>query len=155
MENELLWLLLALLASAVAMVLPWLLPALRGSLDHISRHVRRQVHALVELGRGRIKDTTPASPTTLMMARRAKSAPPLQRLKKGLERVRSTSGSTLKTLGYKVCLGDTLRVVAHEVLGDSERWFELWQLNRGVVHNHQLLVPGTVLRLPRGCVPPS
>ena len=50
---------------------------------------------------------------------------------------------------HTVRLGETLRVIAYERLGDSGRWFEIWKLNYATIQNPQVLVPGTKLRLPK------
>lgn len=50
---------------------------------------------------------------------------------------------------YEVRLGDaTLRLVAQKTLGNSRRWRELRELNRAVVNDPNLLIPGTVLTIP-------
>ena len=50
---------------------------------------------------------------------------------------------------YTVQMGDTLRVIAHDWLGDSQRWSEILVLNEAAIQDQKLLVPGTVLLLPR------
>ena len=49
---------------------------------------------------------------------------------------------------HQVALGETLRLIAYERLGDSSRWFEIWKMNYTVIGNPRVLLPGTVLRLP-------
>ena len=49
---------------------------------------------------------------------------------------------------HQVALGETLRLIAYERLGDSSRWFEIWKMNYTVIRNPKVLLPGTVLRLP-------
>ena len=53
-----------------------------------------------------------------------------------------------RTRIYTVQLGDTLRVIAHDWLGDSQRWSEILGLNKVTIQDQNLLVPGTVLLLP-------
>ena len=159
MEDQLLGLLLILLCAAGFLVLPWVLPAFLGLVQPVTRTLENKLHTAATFARGHLTRADDA-PTHVIMqardiaARQRASSPPLRRIKEGLNRIRTSTGGSLRALGYKVCLGDTLRLVAHDVLGDSERWFELWQLNRGLVEDPRLLVPGTVLTLPRGCVPP-
>ena len=49
---------------------------------------------------------------------------------------------------HTVSLGDTLRLIAFERLGDSRRWYEIWKLNYASIRDPLVLLPGTVLRLP-------
>ena len=51
---------------------------------------------------------------------------------------------------YVVKKGDTLSGIAAAELGDADRWPEIFTLNRAVLTNPDLIVPGTVLVLPAG-----
>jgi hypothetical protein len=44
--------------------------------------------------------------------------------------------------------GDTLSGIAQQELGDAGRWPEIFALNRGVINNPDVIVPGQVLLLP-------
>lgn len=52
------------------------------------------------------------------------------------------------TDGYTVAQGDTLATVASKALGSSERWTEIWALNRDRFPNPNLIEVGDVLKLP-------
>ena len=49
---------------------------------------------------------------------------------------------------YKVKQGDTLSSIAAAELGEENRWPEIFTLNRSVLTNPDVIVPGTVLVLP-------
>ena len=49
---------------------------------------------------------------------------------------------------YVVKKGDTLSGIAAAELGDADRWPEIFTINRAVLTNPNLIVPGTVLVLP-------
>ena len=75
----------------------------------------------------------------------------------GVEASGVASGGT-----YVVRQGDYLRQIAENLLGDRERYREIYDLNRDVIgSNPDLIHPGIVLRLPAGAstpvgpVPPS
>ncbi|MFD6754891.1 BTAD domain-containing putative transcriptional regulator [Micromonospora gifhornensis] len=59
--------------------------------------------------------------------------------------------------------GDTLSAIAEQRLGDSDRWPEIWALNRGTrfdtvggtFTNPHLIHPGWTLRLPKDALPPT
>ncbi|HET9873670.1 MAG TPA: LysM peptidoglycan-binding domain-containing protein [Propionibacteriaceae bacterium] len=55
---------------------------------------------------------------------------------------------TAPTRVYKVKQGDTLSGIAAAELGDADRWREIFTLNRSVLTNPDVIVPGTVLVLP-------
>ena len=50
---------------------------------------------------------------------------------------------------YVVQDGDTLQKIAREQLGDMNRRLELWELNRDVLEDPDMIHPGTTLRLPK------
>jgi len=49
---------------------------------------------------------------------------------------------------YVVQSGDTLSGIAQQELGDATRWPEIFALNRGVLGDPNLIIPGQVLALP-------
>ena len=49
---------------------------------------------------------------------------------------------------HQVKQGDTLSGIASAVLGDADRWPEIFVLNRSVLTSPDVLVPGMVLVLP-------
>lgn len=63
------------------------------------------------------------------------------------ERMQSTgSQSTGRT--YTVAKGDSLWRIAKRELGDGRRYTEIYELNRDIIRNANLIYPGQVLRLP-------
>ncbi|MCG8461234.1 MAG: LysM peptidoglycan-binding domain-containing protein [Holophagales bacterium] len=59
----------------------------------------------------------------------------------------SGDGTQLRAGRYVVRPGDTLRSLAERYLGASERWGELWRLNREKISDPDLLQPGWVLEI--------
>ena len=60
------------------------------------------------------------------------------------------------TLTYTVRSGDTLSTIAQATLGDSGRWREIYELNQGAIgSNPNVIVPGTLLKLPDGAQAPT
>jgi nucleoid-associated protein YgaU len=57
-------------------------------------------------------------------------------------------GRVVPTRVHQVKQGDTLSGIAAAELGDATRWPEIFALNRSVLTNPDLIVPGTVLVLP-------
>ena len=57
-------------------------------------------------------------------------------------------GRVVPTRVHQVKQGDTLSGIAAAELGDSTRWPEIFALNRSVLTNPDVIVPGTVLVLP-------
>ena len=51
---------------------------------------------------------------------------------------------------YTVKSGDTLAEIAQETLGDSNRWREIFDLNRDQISDPSLIRPGQTLKLPGG-----
>ena len=49
---------------------------------------------------------------------------------------------------YTVKPGDTLARIAQTVLGDANRWKQIWDLNRDRVANENLIYPRLVLLMP-------
>lgn len=56
-------------------------------------------------------------------------------------------------LPIKVETGDSLRLLASDYLGSSERWHELYELNRDRIKRPDLLYAGMTLYLPEGIQP--
>lgn len=60
-----------------------------------------------------------------------------------------TPGPAPADRSYTVVSGDTLWDIAGAQLGDSTRWPEIYELNRGTIGDDaDLIIPGQVLRLP-------
>lgn len=59
-----------------------------------------------------------------------------------------------KAEDYRVRQYETLRSIARDVLGDSSRDRELYELNKDRIDDPYRLEPGTILRLPNGTEPP-
>lgn len=49
---------------------------------------------------------------------------------------------------YTVAKGDSLSKIAKKVLGDANRWREIFEANRDQIDNPDLIHPGQVLKLP-------
>lgn len=49
---------------------------------------------------------------------------------------------------YTVRRGDSLSKIARKQLGDANRWPEIFDLNRSVINNPNVIFPGQVLLLP-------
>jgi nucleoid-associated protein YgaU len=59
-----------------------------------------------------------------------------------------TPGPSVNSLRYTVSKGDTLPDIASRRLGDSNRWPEIYNLNKDKIENPGLIYPGQVLKLP-------
>ena len=61
----------------------------------------------------------------------------------------SVDQSTVKAEAdtYTVVSGDTLSSIAKNRLGDSNKWIVIFNLNRDVIKNPNLIMPGQSLRL--------
>ncbi len=57
-------------------------------------------------------------------------------------------GEPAKTGSYTVVNGDSLWKIAKQLLGDGNRWQEIYNLNRDKVSNPNLIHPGQVLAIP-------
>jgi nucleoid-associated protein YgaU len=60
----------------------------------------------------------------------------------------STAPTVAGTRTYTVVAGDNLSKIAKKLLGDSNRWKEIHQLNADTVKNPNLIHPGQVLKIP-------
>lgn len=49
---------------------------------------------------------------------------------------------------YTVVAGDCLTIIAKRVLGNGSRYTEIYELNRDIISNPNLIYPGQVLKLP-------
>jgi len=49
---------------------------------------------------------------------------------------------------YEVKAGDTLSSIARLVLGNAQRWQELYEANKDVIDDPNVVQPGMVLRIP-------
>lgn len=54
---------------------------------------------------------------------------------------------------YTVVAGDSLSRIAQRMLGDGNRWREIFELNRDQISDPNLIYPGMVLKLPGGSLP--
>jgi nucleoid-associated protein YgaU len=53
-----------------------------------------------------------------------------------------------RSLTHKISDGDTLAAIAQKYLGDAKRWREVFELNRDVLKNPDLLPIGTIIKIP-------
>ncbi len=51
---------------------------------------------------------------------------------------------------YTVKKNDTLSHIAHYALGDASRWREIYELNKDIIGNPNLIYPGQTLKMPDG-----
>ena len=51
---------------------------------------------------------------------------------------------------YTVVAGDNLSKIAKHYYGDANQWRRIWEANRDLVKNPDLIHPGQVLKIPRG-----
>lgn len=58
------------------------------------------------------------------------------------------TGPTISTRRYQVVKGDTLYDIAGKMLGDPNRWPEIYNLNKDKIEDPDLIYPGQVLKLP-------
>ncbi len=58
------------------------------------------------------------------------------------------AAASVPTSGYTVAAGDTLANIATRKLGSSERWTEIWKLNRDRFPNPNLIEVGDILTMP-------
>lgn len=49
---------------------------------------------------------------------------------------------------YVVKAGDSLSLIAQQVLGDANRWNEIWEANKETVSDPNVISPGQELRIP-------
>ena len=57
-----------------------------------------------------------------------------------------SSSETSRT--YVVVKGDSLSKIAKREYGDAQEWKRIWEANRDIVDNPDLIYPGQTLRLP-------
>ncbi|MNX35900.1 LysM domain/BON superfamily protein [compost metagenome] len=59
-------------------------------------------------------------------------------------------------VSYTVRSGDTLSSIAQAALGDSDRWREIYDLNKNAIgSNPNVIIPGTMIKLPDGAKAPT
>ena len=80
---------------------------------------------------------------------------------KGIERVDDSKLKVAETAGagasgaagepnfYTIREGDTLSGIAERQYGDASKWSQIFEANRGVIQNPDLIYPGQTIRLPR------
>lgn len=61
--------------------------------------------------------------------------------------------ATALAASYTVEPGDCLWLIAQELLGDGNRWTEIYEANKGFVSNPDLIYVGQVLTIPDGTAP--
>lgn len=89
---------------------------------------------------------TPGHPSTSSST--SPSAPAPKAAPKPASTPASTPGGS-----YRVQSGDTLYKIAQRMLGDGNRWQEIYNLNRNVLSSPNLVYPGQVLKLPGASKP--
>ena len=56
------------------------------------------------------------------------------------------SGAASRT--YTVVAGDSLSKIAKRVYGDAQKWHAIYEANRSVIKNPDLIYPGQIFTLP-------
>lgn len=51
---------------------------------------------------------------------------------------------------YTVVSGDSLSKIAKAHYGDANQWRRIWEANRDLIKNPDLIHPGQVLKIPQG-----
>jgi nucleoid-associated protein YgaU len=59
-----------------------------------------------------------------------------------------SAGPAQSARRYQVISGDTLYDIAGKLLGNVNRWPEIYALNRDIIENPDLIYPGQVLKIP-------
>jgi nucleoid-associated protein YgaU len=60
----------------------------------------------------------------------------------------STAGAGAAGRTYTVRKGDSLSKIAKREYGDAQQWRRIYEANRDVIENPDLIYPGQVLRIP-------
>jgi len=57
---------------------------------------------------------------------------------------------------YTIQQGDFLFAIAERLLGDGEKWKEIYELNKTILGpNPNFILPGTTIKIPSGSVDPN
>lgn len=59
-----------------------------------------------------------------------------------------SSSSASSTRTYTVAKGDTLSLIAKAVYGQPNKWKAIYEANKDVIKNPDLIYPGQVLKIP-------
>ena len=51
---------------------------------------------------------------------------------------------------YRVVKGDSLSKIAQRVYGDAQAWRRIYEANRDIIDDPDLIQPGQVLKVPKG-----
>jgi nucleoid-associated protein YgaU len=54
------------------------------------------------------------------------------------------------TTTYTVVAGDSLSKIAKAHYGDANQWRRIWDANKDLIKNPDLIYPGQVLKIPQG-----
>lgn len=84
---------------------------------------------------------TRAEPTTAKAYQKPKKKPAIA--------ATQTGQITIKGTNYKVIRGDHLWSIAVRAFSDGYAWTKIWQANKTLIKNPNLIYPGQVLKLPR------
>lgn len=97
----------------------------------------------------------PASAADLPPAAGGKPAQDPQKSPAPAPKSRPSPLPAAKPATYTVVPGDTLSGIAAKVLGNANRWTEIYSLNRDKISDPNLIYPGQVLTLPSGASTPA
>lgn len=62
----------------------------------------------------------------------------------------STAPSAPAQTTYTVVAGDSLSKIAKAHYGDANQWRRIWDANKDLIKNPDLIHPGQVLKIPQG-----
>jgi len=60
----------------------------------------------------------------------------------------SSSNDTTSSRSYVVVKGDSLSAIAKREYGDAKEWRRIYEANRDIIKDPDLIYPGQTLRLP-------
>jgi nucleoid-associated protein YgaU len=70
----------------------------------------------------------------------------------GMQQMGAKSGGGVTGPGgstfYTIVKGDTLSGIAKKLLGDANKYHQIFEANRGIIKNADLIYPGQVIRIP-------
>ena len=77
-----------------------------------------------------------------------KGKPDFSNVKSGSSSTARTEDSAATTRTYTVRKGDTLSAIAKEYYGDANKWRKIYEANRDLIDNPDLIHPGQTFKIP-------